>query len=59
MLNIYIIIRVNTLATNRKSSEFHAQLGLPDKDHATKGFVVLNDWDIEPFDLLSGLALGC
>ncbi len=36
-----------------------AQLGLPDKIRAIKGLVVCNDWDLEPFDLLNGLALGC
>ncbi len=42
----------NTLAPNR----------LPYKGRAIKGivgFVVCNSWDLEPLDLLIGLALGC
>ncbi len=34
-------------------------LGLPDKGRAIKGLVVFNNWDLEPWDLLNGLALGC
>ena len=34
-------------------------LGLPDKGRAIKGLVVCNNWDLEPLDLLNGLALGC
>ncbi len=37
----------------------HAQLGLPDKGRAIKGLVVCNIWNLEPQDLLNGLALGC
>ena len=37
----------------------HAQLGLPDKGRVIKGLVVCNEWDLEPLDLLNGLALGC
>ncbi len=37
----------------------HAELGLPDKVRAIKGLVVCNNWDLEPLDLLNGLALGC
>ena len=40
-------------------TQYHAQLGLPDKGRAIKGFVVCNNWDLEPLDLLKGLALGC
>ncbi len=36
-----------------------AQLGLPDKGRAIKELVVCNSWDLEPWDLLNGLALGC
>ncbi len=36
-----------------------AQLELPDKGHAMEGLVVCNDCDLEPFDLLNGLALCC
>ena len=38
---------------------YHAQLGHPDKGRAIKGLVVCNSWDLEPLDLLNGLALGC
>ena len=38
--------------------QYHAQLGLPDKGGAINGLVVCNDWDLEPLDLLNGLALG-
>ncbi len=37
---------------------YHAQLGLPDKGRTIKGLVVCNDWDLDPLDLLNGLALG-
>ena len=40
------------------ATQYHAQLGLPDKGRAIKGFVVCNYWDLEPLDLLNGLALG-
>ena len=39
--------------------QYHAQLVLPDKGRAIKGLVVFNNWDLEPLDLLNGLALGC
>ena len=38
---------------------YHAQLGLPDKGRAIKGLVVCYNWDLEPLDLLNGLAPGC
>ena len=41
------------------ATQYHAQLGLPDKGHAIKRFVVCNVWDLEPLNLLNGLALGC
>ena len=41
------------------ATQYHAQLGLPDKGRAIKGLVVCNNWDLEPLDLLNGLALGC
>ncbi len=41
------------------ATHYHAQLGLPDKGRAIKGLVVCNNWDLEPWDLLNGLALGC
>ena len=41
------------------ATQYHAQLGLPDKGRAIKGLVVSNNGDLEPLDLLNGLALGC
>ena len=41
------------------ATHYHAQLGLPDKGRAIKGFVVCNDWDLEPLALLNDLALVC
>ena len=41
------------------ATQRHAQLGLPDKGRAIKGLVVCNNWDLEPLDILNGLALGC
>ena len=41
------------------ATQYHAQLGLADKCRALKGLVVGNSWDLEPQDLLNGLALGC
>ena len=41
------------------ATQYHAQLGLPDKGRAIKGLVVCNSWDLEPLDLLNGLDLGC
>ena len=41
------------------ATQYHAQLGLPDKGRGIKGLVVCNNWDLEPLDLLNGLALGC
>ncbi len=40
------------------ATQYHAQLGLPDKYRAIKVLVVCNNWDLEPQDLLKGLALG-
>ncbi len=40
-------------------TQYHAQVGLPDKGRAIKGLVVCNNWDLEPLDLINGLALGC
>ena len=40
-------------------TQYSAELGLPDKSRAIKGLVVCNSWDLEPWDLLNGLALGC
>ena len=41
------------------ATQYHAQLGLPDKGRAIKELGDCNNWDLEPFDLLNGLALGC
>ena len=41
------------------ATHYHAQLGLPDKGPAINGLVVCNSLDLEPWDLLNGLALGC
>ncbi len=41
------------------ATQYHAQLGLPDKGLVIKEFVVCNDWDLELLDLLNSLALGC
>ncbi len=41
------------------ATQYHTQLGLPEKGHAIKGLVVCNDWDLEPLDRLNSLALGC
>ena len=45
--------------TKTGAIQYHVQLGLPDKGRAIKGLVVCNSWDLEPLDLLNGLALGC
>ncbi len=39
------------------ANHYHAQLELPHKGRAIKGLVVCNN--LEPLDLLNGLALGC
>ena len=57
MRDINSMSRGNALATNRPNSMYHAQLGLPDKGCAINGLVVCNNWDLEPLDLLNGLAL--
>ena len=41
------------------ATQYHAQLGLPDKGRAIKGLVVCNNLDLEAWGLLNGLALGC
>ncbi len=40
------------------ATQYHTQLGLPDKDCAIKGLDVCSNWDLKPIDLLKGLALG-
>ncbi len=58
MRDINSMSRGNALAQTG-ATHYHAQLGLPDKGRAIKGLVVCNSWDLEPWDLLNGLALGC
>ncbi len=41
------------------ATQCHELLGLPYKSCAIKGLVVYNSWDLEPWDLLNGLDLGC
>ncbi len=41
------------------ATQYHAQLGLPDKGRAIKGLVICNNLDLVPLDILNGLALGC
>ncbi len=40
-------------------TQYHAQLRLPYKGRAIKVLAAFNIWDLEPLDLLNGLALGC
>ncbi len=40
------------------ATQYHTQLGLLDKVRAIKVLVVCNNWDLEPWNLLNGLALG-
>ena len=40
------------------ATQYHTQLGLPDKGCAIKERAVCNNWDVKPLDLLNGLALG-
>ncbi len=39
--------------------QYHGKLGIPVKGCAIKGSFICNNWDLEPLDLLNGLALGC
>ncbi len=39
------------------ATQYHAQLGLPEKGRAIKWLAVCNSWDLEPWDLLNGLDL--
>ena len=41
------------------ATQYHAQLGLPDTGRAIKGLVVCNSWDLDLWDLLNGVVLGC
>ncbi len=53
------MLKVIPTAAMSDARHYYAQLGLPDKGRAIKGLVVCNNWDLEPLDLLNGLALGC
>ncbi len=59
MRDIDSMSRGECLGPETGATQYHAQLGLPDKGCAIKGLVVYNSWDLEPLDLLNGLALGC
>ncbi len=50
---------LKVVPTAAMSDAQHTQLELPDKGRSIKELVVCNDWDLEPLDLLNGLALGC
>ncbi len=39
------------------ATQYHAQLGLPDKGCTIKGLVVCNDKDLDPLDLLNCLGV--
>ena len=56
MHDINSMSRGNAWAPKGRKS---VELGLPDKGRAIKELVVCNNWDLEPLDLLNGLALGC
>ncbi len=54
------IVRVWRMPWPRKgATQYHAHLGLPAKCRAIKGLDVSYDRDLEPLDLLNGMALGC
>ena len=56
----YIIVSVEGIQwTKIGAKNYHAELGLKDKGRSIKGLVVYNSWDLEPWDLLYCLALGC
>ena len=59
MRDINSMSRGECLGPKTVATHYHAQLGLPDKGRAINGLVVCNNWDLEPWDLLNGLALGC
>ncbi len=59
MRDINSISRGECLGPKTGAIHYHAQLGLPDKGRAINELVVCNSWDLEPWDLLNGLALGC
>ncbi len=55
-----LIVRVGGMPwTKTGETQCPAQLGLLDKGRKINGLIVCNDWDLEPLDLLNGLANGC
>ena len=34
------------------TTQYHEQMGLPDKGRAIKGMVIYNDWDLEPLKII-------
>ena len=48
----------NALVPNRRNS-VPCTVRIPEKGGAIKWLVVCNNWDLEPLDLLDGLAIGC
>ncbi len=57
MLDINSMSRVEWTQTGE--TQYNAQLRLPDKGGAIKWLVVCNNLDLDPLDLLNGLAQGC
>ena len=55
---LIVWVGVNAMAPNSRNS-VPCTVRTPDKGRAIKGLVVCNNWDLEPLDLLNGLALGC
>ena len=43
----------------RGTTHYNTLLGFQDKGRTIKGLVIFNSWDIEPLNLLNGLALSC
>ncbi len=41
------------------ATQYPAKLELPDKGRVIKWLVVCNNRDLDPLDLLNGMALGC
>ncbi len=52
MRDINSMGRGNALDPNRYAAQYHAQIGLPAKCHATKGLVDYNDLDLVPLELI-------
>ncbi len=54
-----LIVRVGEIPWPQTgATQYHAQLGLPDKGRAIERLVFCNNCDLNPLDLLNGLALG-